>query len=58
MSIGDIEDSIFQVSQLSDKLTVNVKPKENSTMLGLKRRQTRIMINEGHKNEKLAFEQS
>ena len=56
MSIGDIEDSIFQVSQLSDKLTVNVKPKENSTMLGLKRRQTRIMINEGHKNEKLAFE--
>ena len=58
MSIGDIEDSIFQVSQLSDKLTVNVKPKENSSMLGLKRRQTRIMINEGHKNEKLAFEQS
>ena len=27
-------------------------------MLGLKRRQTRIMINEGHKNEKLAFEMS
>ena len=27
-------------------------------MLGLKRRQTRIMINEGHKNVKLAFEQS
>ena len=60
MSIEDLEDSIFQVSQISDKQIVNVKPKEmNATAnFSLKRRQTRIMINEGHKNEKLAFEMS
>ena len=58
MSIGDIEDSIFQISQMSDKQMVNLKPKEMPSSLALKRRQTRININEGHKNDKLAFERS
>ena len=59
MSIGDIEDSIFQISQMSDnKQMVNLKPKEMPGSLALKRRQTRININEGHKNDKLAFERS
>ena len=58
MSIGDLEDSIFQISQISDKQMVNLKPKEASGSLALKRRQTRININEGHKKEKLAFERN
>lgn len=37
---------------------VNLKPKEMPGSLAIKRRQTRININEGHKNDKLAFERS